>query len=76
MIDYIIISIVSIITCYIVINVFITNKASRIKLNNIKTYLIVLIIGLLVHMLVEYFEINKIYCDKKCLTAIKMLSIK
>jgi hypothetical protein len=74
MINYIIVGIVSVITSLIIINVIIKDKAKKKELNNITTYLIVFIIGLIVHGITEYIELDKWYYDKRCMTAIKMLS--
>ena len=75
MIDYIIVGLIGVVTAYIIINVIIPPE-KKIELNNIRTYLIVLLIGLIVHSICEYIELSNIYEHKHFLTTIKMLSQK
>jgi len=73
--DYIIVGIISMVTSFFIINIIITNKEKKKNLNNIKTYIITFCMGLIIHGFTEYFKITEWYCDKRCMTAIKLLSI-
>ena len=72
--EYILNGCISVIISFLIINIFITNKEKKKNLNNIKTYIITFTIGVIVHGIIEYFKINEWYCDKRCMTAIKLLS--
>ena len=73
-INYIIVGIISMITSFFIINIMITNKKKRKDLNNIYTYITTFCMGVIIHGFTEYFQISQWYCDKRCMTAIKMLS--
>lgn len=73
MIDYLIVGLVSILTAYITIN-FIILPEKKIELNNTKTYILVFFIGIIINLLVDVTGLNKWYCGKRCMSAIKMLS--
>jgi hypothetical protein len=74
MIDYLIVGFISVIVCYLIINILISST-QKIQLNNIKTYIVAFIIGLTVHLVCTLCNIDSWYDDKKYLTAIKMLSM-
>ena len=73
MIEYLVVGLVSILTAYITIN-YIILPEKRIELNNRKTYILVLLIGLTINFIVEISGLDKWFCGKRCLSAIKMLS--
>ncbi len=73
MIDYFIVGFISIITCYIIVNFFISSP-QKIELNNIKTYILAFVIGLTVHLVCTIYNVDSWYNNKRYLTAIKMLS--
>ena len=73
MIDYFIVGFVSVITCYIIINVFLP-PVQKVKLNRMKTYMLAFILGLCVHLITEICGLSNWYKSKRYLTAIKMLS--
>lgn len=68
------ISIISIITAFIIINTIIQNDHKKKQLNKMHTYIVVIIIGIIVYITSEYFEISKWYTEKRYLTGVKMLA--
>ena len=68
------ISIISIITAFIIINTMIQDDHKKKQLNKIHTYIVVILIGISVYITTEYFEISKWYSDKRNLTGVKMLA--
>lgn len=64
-ISYLIIGLISMITCIISFNI-ILDKEKRKKYNNIKTYTIFFLIGVIIHLIVQSIDLDKLYCDKKC----------
>ena len=68
------ISIISIITEFIIINTIIQNDHKKKQLNKMQTYIVVVIIGIIVYITSEYFEISKWYTEKRYLTGVKMLA--
>ena len=73
MIDYFIVGFISVITCYIIINVFVS-PSQKIGLNQMNTYMLAFVIGLCVHLIIEMCGLSNWYNQKRYLTAIKMLS--
>ena len=72
--DYIIVGIISMVISFFIINFMITNKAKKENLNKISTYITTFLMGVIIHGFTEYYKITEWYCDKRCMTAIKMLS--
>ncbi len=64
-ISYFIIGIISSIIGIISINV-VLDKEQRDKYNNIKTYLLFFIIGIIIHVFTQITNLDQIYCDKQC----------
>jgi hypothetical protein len=59
------VGIISIIIGIICINIILASDV-RDKYNNIKTYLIFFIVGILIHYIVRSINLDQIYCDKQC----------
>jgi hypothetical protein len=62
---YLLVGLITVIIAFVSINI-ILDKEKRKKYNTLKTYLIFFIIGVVVHFIAQYFNLDQIYCDKKC----------
>ena len=73
MIDSLIVGLSGVIFAYIIINMIIPYE-KKVSLNNIQTYLIILLIGIIVSMISESIDLSGMYNTKHFQTTIKMLS--
>ena len=64
-ISYGIIGVISMIFGGICINL-ILDKQQKDKYNTFKTYIMFFIIGIIIHIITQYLNLDQIYCDKKC----------
>ena len=64
-ISYLIIGVISMIGGGIGINL-IVEKDKRSKYNKPRTYIILFIIGIMIHIIVQSINLDQIYCDKQC----------
>ena len=74
MINTIEVGLIGVVVALFIINVLIRNKHKRRELNTITNYIIIFFIGVIVHTLVIYFEVDQWYTDKRNLTAVRMLA--
>ena len=71
--DYIMVGLTTVITCYIIIRIFVPPE-QKIELDQMNTYILAFIIGVVVHFITEMYGLSDWYKSKRYLTAIKMLS--
>lgn len=64
-ISYGAIGIISVIFGAICINL-ILDKEQREKYNSFKTYIMFFIIGIIIHIITQFLNLDQLYCDKKC----------
>ena len=64
-ISYFVIGLISLIIGIVCINV-ILEKEQRDKYNKIKTYLLLFLIGIIIHIIVQMTNLDQLYCDKQC----------
>ena len=65
-ISYMIIGSISTMGGMIAINLLV-NSEKRKKYNNLKTAFTFFIVGILVHLCVQYMKLDELYCDKQCI---------
>ncbi len=64
-ISYGAIGVISMIFGGICINL-VLDKEQRKKYNCFKTYIMFFIIGIIIHMITQFLNLDQLYCDKKC----------
>ena len=64
-ISYLIIGLISMVIGIISINL-ILDKDQRDKYNSIKTYLLLFLIGIMIHIFTQIINLDQIYCNKQC----------
>ena len=64
-ISYIIIGMISTMSGMVAINLLV-DKEKRKKYNNFKTAIIFFIVGIFIHVCVQYMKLDELYCDKQC----------
>ncbi len=65
-ISYMIIGIISTMGGMIAINLLVDGKKRK-KYNNFKTAFTFFIVGIFVHLGLQYMKLDELYCDKQCI---------